>query len=140
MSPSILQPVAALMLLTFLVWLSMLTRRLRYLVANRIHPQRVATLEQLNALLPEQVNRPSNNLKNLFELPVLFYAACLALFALRQVDTSYLVLAWSFVALRAAHSAIQCSVNIVRLRFAAYLLSSAVLWIMLARFALQVFQ
>lgn len=139
MQQAILQPVAALMLLTFLVWLAMLTRRLRYLVANRIHPQRVATLEQVNSLLPEAVNRPSNNLKNLFELPVLFYFACLALLALQQVDMTYLVLAWSFVALRAVHSAIQCSVNIVRLRFTAYVLSSAVLWMMLVRFALQVF-
>lgn len=139
MSPSILQPVAALMLLTFLVWLAMLTRRLRYLVAKRIHPQRVATLEQLNALLPERVNRPSNNLKNLFELPVLFYVACVALFALRQVDTADLILAWSFVALRAIHSAIQCSLNIVHLRFVAYVLSSTVLWLMIGRFALRVF-
>lgn len=139
MSTSILQPVAALMLLTFVVWLLMLTRRLHYLVANRIHPQRVASLEQVNALLPENVNRPSNNLKNLFELPVLFYVACLALLALQRVDATYLVLAWSFVALRVVHSAIQCSVNIVRLRFVAYLLSSAVLWLMIARFALQVF-
>lgn len=139
MQQAILQPVAALMLLTFLVWLAMLTRRLRYLVANRIHPQRVATLEQVNSLLPEAVNRPSNNLKNLFELPVLFYFACLALLALQQVDMTTLVLAWSFVALRAVHSAIQCSVNIVRLRFTAYVLSSAVLWMMIARFALQVF-
>ena len=138
MQQAILQPVAALMLLTFLVWLAMLTRRLRYLVANRIHPQRVATLEQVNSLLPEAVNRPSNNLKNLFELPVLFYFACLALLALQQVDMTYLVLAWSFVALRAVHSAIQCSVNIVRLRFTAYVLSSAVLWMIIARFALQV--
>lgn len=139
MQETILQPVATLMLLTFLVWLLMLGRRLRYLAANRIHPQRVATLEQVNSLLPEPVNRPSNNLKNLFELPVLFYVACLALLALRQVDATYLALAWSFVALRAVHSAIQCSVNIVRLRFVAYLLSSMVLWLMIGRFALQVF-
>lgn len=139
MQETILQPVATLMLLTFLVWLLMLGRRLRYLAANRIHPQRVATLEQVNSLLPEPVNRPSNNLKNLFELPVLFYVACLALLALQQVDATYLALAWSFVALRAVHSAIQCSVNIVRLRFVAYLLSSMVLWLMIGRFALQVF-
>lgn len=139
MQQSILQPAAALMLLTMLVWFVMVVKRVGYLITNRIHPQRVATLEQVNALLPEHINRPSDNFKNLLELPVLFYAICLALLALDKVDSTYLTLAWLFVALRTAHSAIQCSINIVRLRFVAYVLSSLVLWIMFARFVLAAF-
>lgn len=139
MQHSILQPVAALMLLTMLVWIAMVVKRVGYLMTNRIHPQRVATLEQVNALMPEPINRWSNNFKNLFELPVLFYAVCLVLLAMGKVDSGYLALAWSFVALRVAHTAIQCSVNIVRLRFAAYLLSSLALWVIVARFAIAIF-
>jgi hypothetical protein len=135
---SILQPVAALMLLTMAVWIIMVVKRVGYMIRNRIHPQRVATLEQVNAILPEHINRPSNNFKNLSELPVLFYAVCLALLAMGKVDSAYIVLAWCFVALRVIHSAIQCSVNIVRLRFVAYGLSSLVLWIIVARFAMEI--
>jgi hypothetical protein len=138
MQQAILQPVAALILLTMVVWITMVVRRVGYMIANRIHAQRVATLEQVNSILPEHINRPSNNFKNLFELPVLFYVICLALLATGKVDSVYLVLAWLFVALRAVHSAIQCSVNIVRLRFVAYALSSLVLWIFVLRFALAV--
>lgn len=140
MQQSILQPVAALMLLTLVVWITMAGRRVGYMKANRIHPQRTATPEQLNALLPEPINRASNNFKNLSELPVLFYAVSLALLATGTVDTGYLVLAWLFVALRAVHSAIQCSRNIVWHRFIAYASSSLVLWIFVLRFALSVFR
>jgi hypothetical protein len=89
--------------------------------------------------LPDAVNLPSNNLKNLFEMPVLFYALCMALYALGRADDEYLMLAWVYVGLRAAHSVVHCTVNIVNLRFAAYFLSSLVLVFMLLRFALQVF-
>jgi hypothetical protein len=140
MPQSILPPVAALMLITFLVWIIAVARRIGYLIANRIHPQRVATPEQVNSLLPEHINRASNNFKNLFELPVLFYVVCLALMAMGKVDAAIVALAWIFVALRALHSAIQCSVNIVRLRFAAYALSSLVLWVMVARFVIAALQ
>ena len=140
MQQSILQPVAALILLTMAVWIIMVVKRVGYLITNRIHPQRVATPEQVSSVLPEHINRPSNNFKNLLELPVLFYAVCLALLAMDTVDSTYLTLAWLFVALRAIHSAIQCSVNIVRLRFFAYGLSSLVLWIIVARFAFVTFR
>ena len=139
MSSSILQPVAAMVMLTMIVWVVMVVRRVGYMMANRIDPQRVSTLELVNSILPEHVNRPSNNFKNLFELPVLFYAVCLALLASNNVDASFTALAWAFVALRAVHSAIQCTVNIVRLRFAAYLLSSLALIAIVIRFAWMVF-
>lgn len=139
MAHAILQTVAALMLLTFVVWVYMYVRRFGYIISNRIEAQSVATPELLNSVLPEHVNRPSNNLKNLIELPVIFYAVCIALVASRQADALFVNLAWAYVALRAVHSAVQCSVNIVSLRFAAYALSSIVLGVMVVRFALLAF-
>ncbi|MDO5652979.1 MAG: MAPEG family protein [Brachymonas sp.] len=130
----ILQPVAALFLLTGLVWFFMYARRLAYLTRHGIDPQALVTPEQLNATLPANINSASNNLKNLFELPVLFYALCGLLFAMQKVDAAFLYAAWAFVALRAVHSFIHCTVNIVKFRFAAYLLSSMALWFMVARF------
>lgn len=136
MNNQILQPVTTLFLLTFVVWVFMYIQRFRYIIANKIPPQSAASPEMLNAIIPEHINRPSNNLKNLFELPVIFYVLCLALLLTEQTDALFINLAWAYVVLRAAHSAIHCTVNSVPLRFTAYFLSSMVLWIMVFRFAL----
>ena len=134
MSTEMLQPVAALMLLTFVVWVWMYAVRFRYLLANRVPAHAVRTPELMAAATPESVSRPSNNFKNLFELPVLFYVLALALLYLDQVDSRYVGLAWAYVGFRVVHSAVQCTINHVPLRFAAYALSSVALWIMVLRF------
>ena len=135
---SIFQPVATLMLITFAVWLLMYIKRFSYIIANKIPAQDLSSPEALNAALPEKTNRPSNNLKNLFELPVIFYVLCIILHLLQVVDSTFLTMAWAFVMLRALHSAIQCTINIVLFRFAAYLLSSLILLAMVVRFAMMV--
>jgi len=135
---SIFQPVATLMLITFAVWLFMYIKRFSYVIANKIPAQDLSTPESLNAALPEKTNRPSNNLKNLFELPVIFYALCITLHVLQAVDSTFVTMAWAFVIFRALHSAIQCTINIVLLRFAAYLLSSLILFAMVVRFTMMV--
>ena len=131
-----LKPVIAMFLLTFVVWLVMYFQRFRYMVATKIEPQSIATPETISELLPERVNRPSDNLKNLFELPVLFYSACGISIALQVSDNMLIIMAWSFVLLRTLHSAIHCTVNHVMARFVAYLLSSIVLFVMLVRIAI----
>jgi hypothetical protein len=85
------------------------------------------------ALLPAETEGPSNNLKNLAELPVIFYAVCLYLTVFGQVDAIHVYCAWAFVLLRVLHSAIHCSYNKVMHRFLAYLLSSLALWVMVVR-------
>lgn len=132
----ILQPVIGMFLLTALVWTYMYIRRIGFMVRNGIHPQKVSTPELLNATLPASINNSSNNLKNLFELPVIFYGVCLLLSLLQEADPLFLYSAWCYVALRALHSLIQCSSNIVKFRFPVYFLSSLVLWFMVVRLAL----
>ena len=136
---ALLQPVAALMLLTLLVWIYFYVRRLGYVAAHKIPADQFTSPEKLNAALPEPINRPSNNLKNLFELPVLFYALCAMLVVSGTSSNTDLALAWAFVGLRALHSLIHCTINVVPLRFAAYLLSSLVLWAMVLRFSFSIF-
>ena len=135
----ILQPVVALFLLTVLVWVFMYARRLSFILANNVDPQSLATPDQLNAGIPANINSASHNLKNLFELPVVFYALCAFLLLSQQVDEVYLYAAWAFSGLRVLHSLIHCTVNIVTLRFAAYSLSSLALWFMVVRLAWSVF-
>ena len=122
-----------MMLLTAIVWAYMYTRRLTYIRANRIPPQELTTPERAARLLPEPVALPANNLRNLLELPVLFYALCLYLYVTGTADGLYVIAAWGFVALRAVHSIVHCTVNIVVLRFLAYFTASLLLWFMLAR-------
>ena len=136
-SQAILAPFLAMMLLTALVWVYMYSRRLGYIKANRIRPQDLATPEMAAKLLPEAVTLPANNVRNLLELPVVFYALCLYLYVTGSVDGVHVVSAWMFVALRAVHSAVHCTVNIVVLRFASYFAAALVLWIMLARVLLR---
>lgn len=130
---SIFTPFIGMMVLTIVVWCYMYYLRLTYLVRNKIDPQKLSSTEQYKAILPEEINRPSENLINLFELPVLFYAVCLYLYVTVQVDALYVSLAWLFLLSRMAHSVIHCTYNKVIQRFYAYLLSSLVLWLMIVR-------
>lgn len=139
MSHPLMQPVIAMMILTLAVWLVMYVRRLGYIARHHIPAQDLATPEKRNATLPESVNLPAYNLQNLFEMPVIFYVLCLLLIALQESDPIQVSLAWAYVALRAAHSAIHCTFNRVIFRFVAYVSSCIVLAIMLGRLALQHF-
>jgi len=123
-----LKPVLAMFFLTFAVWLVMYVQRFRYMLANKIEPQRIATPEAVSTVLPEWVNRPSDNLKNLFEMPVLFYAISGVSISMGANDGVLIALAWAYVIFRALHSLVHCTVNHVSLRFLAYVLSSITLF------------
>jgi hypothetical protein len=114
----ILAPAFAMVALTFVVWWRMFFVRIGQMKRERIHPQAVATSAQANAKLTD--SRAADNFRNLFELPVLFYAALVVAALTGQVGPVTLALAWLFVALRVVHSAIQCSYNKVMHRFYAY--------------------
>jgi len=53
---------------------------------NNIDPKDLAVPGALAQRSPAAVSNPSDNLKNLFEIPVLFYALALYLFVTGQVD------------------------------------------------------
>ncbi|MGH0035709.1 MAG: MAPEG family protein [Myxococcota bacterium] len=130
---AIFAPVLATMGLTFIVWVYMYIRRIRFINANQISPKDLAVPGALAELSPPEVSNPSDNLKNLFEIPVLFYALAILLFVTQQVDAVYVVAGWIFVVFRALHSAVHCTVNIVMLRFNLYLVSTLAVWFILAR-------
>ncbi|HJR73320.1 MAG TPA: MAPEG family protein [Luteimonas sp.] len=130
---AMLWPVFALVGLTFLVWCRMFVVRVGQMKRERIHPQSVATSSQAAARLTD--SKVADNLRNLFELPVLFYAAALIAAFAGLATPVLLVLAWLFVALRIAHSAIHCTYNKVMHRFVAYLAGGIVLWLLWAYLA-----
>ncbi len=102
---AIFGPVFATIFLTLAVWVYMYGRRISFITTNQITPNDLAVPGALAGLSPPEVANPSDNLKNLFEIPVIFYTLALYLFVTNQVDTVYVTAGWVFVALRALHSA-----------------------------------
>ncbi len=129
-------PFFAMMFLTLVVWVYMYIRRISFITASKLSPKDLAVPGQLARLSPPAVSNPSDNLKNLFEIPVLFYALVLYLFAAKRVDAAYVDAAWVFVAFRAMHSAVHCTFNLVMLRFYLYLFSTLTVWFIAIRAAL----
>jgi hypothetical protein len=129
---AIFAPFLGMMVLTFAVWLYMYIRRIPFIVRSKLNPGQMTPLE-LARLSPPSVSNPSDNLKNLFEIPTLFYALILYLFVNQRVDGVYLIAAWVFVGFRVAHSIMHCTINIVVLRFWLYAISTTTLWLMVGR-------
>lgn len=130
---AIFGPFFGMFLLTFIVWIYMYVLRIKYIIRQKIKPANVSTQEEMSRLLPAKINNPSNNLKNLFELPVLFYALCIYLFVTSQVDSFYVYSAYTFTGFRFAHSFIQCTSNKVPIRFIFYIVSALILWFLIFR-------
>jgi hypothetical protein len=131
---AIFVPFVGTMLLTLVVWVYMYARRIPFILQSKMSPQQLTPLE-FARLSPPRVSNPSDNLKNLFELPTIFYAVVLYLHVTNQVDTAYLAAAWVFFALRVAHSAVHCTFNFIPLRFWLYAISAGALWFMVVRAA-----
>jgi hypothetical protein len=130
----LLIPLLALVFLTFLVWVYMYVTRLGEIRRKAITPQSLDTRVHGQALLTDSPAQ-ADNLKNLGELPVLFYVAVLLALVLMIQDQVLVQLAWGYVALRYVHSLVHCTYNRVMHRFIAYAASCLVLMFMWARLA-----
>ena len=137
--PAIFAPFLGMMLLTLAVWLTMYARRLSFLFKNKIDYRTINTRNKAAGVVPEEISYASDNLKNLFEFPLLFYAICIYLYITASVDTLYLGAAWWFFGFRIVHSYIHCTSNVVPQRFGAYVISAIGLWFMVVRAAIQGF-
>lgn len=122
---SILFPMVALATLTFAVLLLIPVRRFRAGIAGQIKYDDFKYGE--SARVPPEVGIPNRNMMNLLELPMLFYVACLTYLVIGRVNEFALALAWIYVGLRVAHSAIHVTYNRVRHRLIAFALSNVVL-------------
>ncbi len=135
---AIFTPFFCMLLLTFMVWVYMYYKRIPFLQNCGIDLQDL-TKSKIEEISPAAVSNPSDNLKNLFEIPVLFYALTLYLFVTASVDGIYVAAAWVFVMFRALHSLMQCTRNIIMVRFTLYMISSAAVWFIALRASIQHF-
>ena len=118
-------PMVALATLTFAVLLLIPVRRFRAGFAGQIKYDDFKYGE--SARVPPEVSIPNRNMMNLLELPLLFYVACLTYLVIGHVSEFALALAWIYVGLRVAHSAIHVTYNRVRHRLIVFALSNVVL-------------
>ena len=136
----ILQPFTVMLLLSFVVWLCLYFTRIPGMRRQHVHPQKLATrAEKAGIPISNAEARASDNFMNLFELPVLFYALCLALYVTDAVDGLYLGLAWGFTVLRILHSIVHLTYNKVLHRFLVYAAGGVALFAMALRFAADLF-
>lgn len=121
--------------LTVFVWIIVFVTRLFSMLRNRVSMQELATAKGYAKI--GDVENISENLVNLFEVPILFYALVPILLFTDTADTHQVILAWIFVAGRALHSLIHITFNHIGFRFVAYLISSIALFSMWGLFLIQ---
>jgi hypothetical protein len=121
-------PMLLLVLLKLQVWCYMYYTRISFLITNKIPVQSIANSRESQKILKD-VSGPADNLINLFEMPVLFYVGVITTYVTGLADTSFLVLASSYVFLRYVHSFIHATYNQVHQRFIIYIVSTLVLWV-----------
>ncbi|WP_455203761.1 MAPEG family protein [Kaarinaea lacus] len=125
----LLLPLLAMVLLTAMVWITMYYTRIKEIFRKKIAVQSLANHTAGQKQL-QRVAGPSDNLINLFEMPVLFYAAILTAYTIEFNSVALLYLAWIYVILRYIHSFIHVTYDKVIHRFSVYFTSSMVLWAM----------
>jgi hypothetical protein len=136
MNHAILQPVIVLVLWSMVMWGWLYATRLPAMIRARTRLDPDLPNAALLGGLPPRVRWKADNYNHLMEQPTLFYATGLTLALLEQGEGPNLWLAWAYVALRVIHSLVQALSNVIRLRFAVFMVASGVLVVLAVRAAL----
>lgn len=123
-----LYPMFAMVILTCAVAVRLFFLRLRAVKAGEM---RLSQFRLNTGEIPDTVAQAARNYTNLFEVPVLFYAAGAIALALGIQTPAMVIIAWIFVFARIAHSWIHLHGNNVIHRLRAYMLGNIcvlVLW------------
>jgi hypothetical protein len=86
--------------------------------------------QNLEGVLPDEVNWKAHNYSHLMEQPTLFYATILILAVVGAGTGLNVMLAWAYVGLRIAHSLWQGLVNTIPVRFAIFMASTLCLLVL----------
>jgi hypothetical protein len=115
----ILAPVVALVAWTLVMLLWMYATRLPAMKRAGISVKgRVGSRgNDLDGVIDESVQWKSHNYNHLLEQPTIFYAIALTLALMGFGGGINYWLAWGYVGFRIAHSLVQATVNVVRIRF-----------------------
>ena len=135
MFATIMTPVLALVLWTFVIWFWMYATRIPAMNAAKIDVTKLKRKGELD-VLPIKVQQIADNYNHLHEQPTVFYALAIYSHLVGVIDPLNIWLAWGYVGLRVVHSLIQCTGNFVPLRFTVFASSSLVLMVIAARNAI----
>jgi hypothetical protein len=93
-----------------------------------------------NDAWPDEVLKANNNIRNQFQVPVLFYVLCFMFYSIGAVTDTVIYLAWAFVASRIIHAYIHTGSNYVPARFRVFVIGvvTVILMFILAAKALYV--
>jgi uncharacterized MAPEG superfamily protein len=129
MKADLLAPAAVLVLWTIVMLFWMAGTRLPALKAAGIDMSKAVggRGQDLEAVLPANINWKAHNYAHLVEQPTLFYAVIGILAIMGSVSPVAVALAWTYVALRIAHSVVQATVNKIAWRFPLFLASTLAL-------------
>lgn len=131
----IIYPVFAVVLLTFIIGIWMLKLRIKAVKEGSLNPGYF--LLNRGAKLPDGLAKVTQHYDNLFEMPVLFYVACLSILATNSTDAIFLCLAWLFVGARCVHAYIHTTYNDLKHRRLAFLAGTSVIAVMWLRLLFQ---
>ena len=129
----ILEPIIVHVAVTFLIGVALALSRYKAASTGQVKVKDIA-LRQPN--WPLTVTKIGNAFQNQLETPMLFYLLGVLLLITKQVDTTYVMLAWGYITARLVHLAIHLTINHVLYRFLAFIASMTILIIMWGRFAL----
>ena len=98
---------------------------------------RIKDIATDNRAWPENVRKLGNNFDNQFDVPMMWYGCVAMLIATGLADWVEVVLSWTFVALRIAHSLVHTGGNFVPARMRLFLAAFGAMFLMWAWFALR---
>jgi hypothetical protein len=122
---NILYPLFGMVILTICLWILCLFVRVKQVSAGNM---KIGFFELYDGTgAPPDVTKTTRHLSNLFEMPTLFYVACLTALLL-ELNSAWLVyLGWGFVIVRGIHAFIHLTYNKVYHRLTAFMLSNILL-------------
>jgi hypothetical protein len=115
---ALVYPMAAMVLLTFFVLIRMVLGRFAAVARGDVDARFYKTYQGDGE--PRGAAQNTRHFINLFENPVLFYAACIAAMVTQQGTGLIFWLAWAYVATRIVHSFVHLGANKIPPRMAVY--------------------
>lgn len=103
-------PILVQVLLTLATYVLLIKTKIRAMKAGEVDMARRALHDDA---WPESVMKINNNIRNQFEVPVLFYVLAFMLWALEAVNALTLAAAWLFAVSRIVHAWIHIGSNYV---------------------------
>jgi hypothetical protein len=114
-------PMFAMVLLTFLIAFRLLFLRIKALKTGSV---RLSQFRLNTGDIPDEITQTARNYSNLFEVPVLFYAAGATAIAMGIESAAMTIIAWLFVLARVLHSWVHLTTNDVINRFRIYIVAN----------------